>query len=416
MIRCIAICAAVLTLLSLAGCKKAPPADTVCSVEPLPATAEVPSGQGGALVQAATDTYVYAVDAAGTQKGSRHVNDVLPLKPGDYRLKVNNSLHPVSVQAKTLTKCLAGGVLAKGPTAEYYYVVDDAGTQLTSAHLGAGLAFFPGSYQIRLNNSKAPAKVQAGAVTEIAAGAVRVAASTDEYYYVLDSAGNQIGSGHVGKPLGLFAGSYTLKVNNSESKAEVRAGEITSVPANTLVTEGSTDEYYYVLNSGGTQVASAHLGKPLALFPGTYTVKLNNSMAAANLASGAATIQSGSITVQGSTDEYYYVFDSAGTQLGSGHLGKPMSLMPGEYTVKLNNAAMPVRAEAGRANQYPAGTLTVKAAGSDYYQVLDQAGTQLASKKVGEPVSLPAGKYSVKVGTNTKPATVTAGQAAVVSW
>jgi hypothetical protein len=48
--------------------------------------------------------------------------------------------------------------------------------------------------------------------------------------------------------------------------------------------------------------------------------------------------------------------------------------------------------------------------------VLDAAGTQLASKQVNQPVSLPAGKYTVKLANNTRPVTVTAGQAVVVNW
>src|SRR5207245_235704 len=111
MIRHAAIFTAAFTILSLAACKKAPPPDGVCSYEPLPATAEVPAGHGAILTQAATDTYFYALDDAGKQIGSAHVNAILPLKPGNYRLKVNNSLHPAAVQAKTLTKCTAGGVL-----------------------------------------------------------------------------------------------------------------------------------------------------------------------------------------------------------------------------------------------------------------------------------------------------------------
>src|SRR5690242_12600761 len=94
MIRHAAICTPAFTLLALAACQKAPPPDGVCSYEPLPATAEVPAGQGAILTQAATDTYFYALDDAGKQIGSAHVNAILPLKPGNYRLKVNNSLHP----------------------------------------------------------------------------------------------------------------------------------------------------------------------------------------------------------------------------------------------------------------------------------------------------------------------------------
>lgn len=407
----------VFAILILAACKKAPPPDAVCTYEPLPATADVPSGQGGIMAQASTDTYFYAVDETGKQLGSAHVNGTLALKPGSYRLKVNNSLHPAAVQSKTLTKCSTGAVLVSAATDEYYYILDSAATQLSSAHVAAALSLFPGNYQVRLNNSLASATVQPGATVELKPGILNVEAPTDEYYYVFDSTARQLASSHVGKPIGLFAAGYSVKINNSESKAEVRAGQTSTLAAGTLVVDGATDEYYYVFNPAGTQLASAHLGRPLALFPGSYNVKLNNSVMPATVAAAVpADIKTGSITLQGPTDEYYYVYDRAGTQLASSHLGRPLSFMPGDYTAKLNNVAVPVHAEAGRANDYQAGTVTVKSSGSEYYYVLDSAGTQLASKQLNQPISLPAGKYSVKVGNNARPVAVAAGQSLVVNW
>jgi hypothetical protein len=417
MIRCAAICIAALTSLTMVACKKTPAADSVCSYEPLPATTDVPAGQGAILTQAVTDAYFYAMDSAGKQVGSAHVNGILPIKPGEYRLKVNNSTHAADVKSNTITKCSTGGVLVSGKTDENYYLLDGAGTQLAAAHVGAALSVFPGTYQVRLNNSVNPANVQAGPPLSLKPGTVSVDAPTDENYYVFDSAGTQLAGSHVGRPVGLFAGSYTVKINNSEAKADVRAGEAASLPVSTLVTEGSTDENYYVFSTAATQLAAAHLGRPLALFPGSYNVKLNNSSAPASVAAGSpVTIRAGSVNLQGSTDESYYVYDKAGVQLASAHLGRAVSLMPGDYTAKLNNAPLAVRTEAGSTNDYPTGTVAVKASGSDRYYVLDPAGTQLGSSQFNQPISLPAGKYSVKVGNETRPVEITAGQAAVVTW
>ena len=189
------------------------------------------------------------------------------------------------------------------------------------------------------------------------------------------------------------------------------------VPAGAILVHGSTDEYYAVLNNAGAQLASAHLERPLAFVPGTYNVKVNGTTAPASVTPGAtAELKTGAVVLQGSTDEYYAIVDSTGTQLVSAHLGRPLSFMPGAYRAKLNNVAMPVQVEAGRSHDYQAGTLVVKTASSDYYAVLDGSGTQLTSKQVNQPVSLPSGKYTVKLGGNTRPATVAPGQAAVVTW
>jgi len=144
---------------------------------------------------------------------------------------------------------------------------------------------------------------------------------------------------------------------------------------------------------------------------------MNNTTTPATIASSVTTeVKTGAVMLRGSTDEYYAISDSAGTQLASAHLGHALSLMPGAYHAKLNNIAMPVQVDAGHVGEYDSGSLTVKAAGSDYYAVLDASGTQLASKQVNQPVSLPAGKYSVRLGNNIQPTTVTAGQSVVLNW
>jgi len=408
---------AALAAVLLVACHKALPPDGVCSYEPLPAGEQVPSGQGGIQVLASTDAYFAVRDATGKQIASGHVNAITPVPAGDYQVLLNNSTHATSAQSKMLTKCTAGTVLVNGKTDEYYAVLDQAARQLASAHVASALSLFPGSYKVRLNNIDVAANLQAGAMFELKPGTVNVDVGTDEYYAVLDATTRQLASSHMGRALGLFAGSYTVRINNSDAQADVRAGESTNVPAATLVVHGSTDEYYAVMNNAGVQLASAHLEKPLAFVPGTYSVKVNNTTTPATMVSGVTTeVKTGAVVLQGSTDEYYAIVDSAGTQLASTHLGHALSLMPGGYSAKLNNIAMTVQVDAGHNGEYQTGSLTVKMASSDYYAVLDASGTQLASKEVNQPVSLPAGRYSVRLGNNIRPATVTAGQSVVLNW
>ena len=400
----------------LAGCHKAVPPDSVCSYEPLPPSKPVVSGQGEIEALASTDEYFVIRDATGKQITNAHVNATASLPAGDYQIALNNSTHAISVQPKMQTKCQAGALLVRGNTDEYYAVLDNA-HQIASAHVGAALSLFPANYMVRLNNSESAAEVRAGATVELNSGTVNVNATTDEYYAVLDPANRQLASSHVGRALSLFAGAYSLRINNTDTRVNVRAGELTAVSAGTLTVHGTTDEYYSVLNSAGTQVGSTHLEKPLAFFPGTYNVNVNNTRMPATIHEAAITeIKTGSVLLQGTTDEYYTVLDSAGTQLGSAHLGRGLSFLPGNYQAKLNNARLPVEVEAGKAGEYQSGSLLVKASGSDYYAVLDMSGTQLASKQVNQPVSLPAGKYSVKFANNIRAASVTSGQSTVLSW
>ncbi len=408
---------AVLTSFLLLGCHKALPPDAICNYEPLPTSAQVVSGQGGIQVLASTDAYFAVRDGTKKQIASGHVNAITAVPSGHYQVVLNNSAHATSVQSKMMTKCTTGAVLVDGRTDEYYAALDPAAHQLASAHVGSALSLFPGDYTVRLNNSDSAAHVRAGAMLELKPGTVNVDVGTDEYYAILDSTSRQLASSHVGRRLGLFAGGYTVRINNSDAHADVNAGESTNVPAGSLAVHGSTDEYYAVLNNAGVQLASAHLEKPLAFVPGTYNVKVNDTTTPATIAPGVTTeIKTGAVVLQGSTDEYYAIVDSAGTQLASAHLGHPLSLLPDAYRAKLNNIFLPVKVDAGNIAEYHAGSLTVKSAGSDYYAVLDSAGAQLASKQVNQPVSLPAGKYSVRIGNIVRPATVTSGESVVLNW
>jgi len=341
-------------LLSI-SCQKAPPPDPLCSYEPLPESAKVPSGQGAIQVTATTDEYFYVVDSAGKDVGHAKLNGSVAMKPGSYEVKLNRSAHTAWVKAGTLTRCVAGTLNVKGTTDEYYYVLDAGGTELSHNKLGRSLSFLPGS--------------------------------------------------------------YTLRVNGTEKKAEIRAGETAIVETGTLVTRGSTDEYYYVLTGTGTELSHNKLDKPLAFLPGPLTISVNRTTAAAEVASGAvAEVKTGALLVQGKTDEYYYVLSATGTELAHNKLGRSLSFVEGSYTAKVNSTTLPVKVEAGKTNDYAAGTLTVRAAGTDYYYVLDGTGTELAHAKLGGSVSLAAGKYVVKVGKESRPATVAAGQEVVVAW
>ena len=343
-------------VLVFASCQKAPPPDPLCTYEPLPESARVAPDQGAIRISAPASDYFYVVDSNGKEVGHAKADGTVAVKPGQYKVTLNRSAHSVWAKTKTLTRCAAGALFVSGTTDEYYYVVDSGGTELAHAKMGTPLAFFPGRYDVKLNSTTQPAEVPSGGAVELKSG--------------------------------------------------------------TLHVRGSTDEYYYVLSGTGTELAHNKLDRPLAFLPGPLTVKVNGTSAPAQITAAAVLeVKTGALNIQGTTDEYYYVLSGTGTELAHNKLGRPLSFVEGSYTVKVNNTTVAAKVEAGQSNEYATGTLTVKGTGSDYYYVVDGAsGTELAHAKVGQPVALAAGKYSVRLGKETRPATVTAGQAAVVNW
>jgi len=76
----------------------------------------------GLRVTAGTDAYFYAHDANGRQLGYETLNRVLTLPPGDYYAVLNKTRRPVTIRSGSVTTCTAGDVRVAGTTNEYYYV------------------------------------------------------------------------------------------------------------------------------------------------------------------------------------------------------------------------------------------------------------------------------------------------------
>jgi 6,7-dimethyl-8-ribityllumazine synthase len=343
------------SLLAAISCSKAPPPDSLCSYEPLPESARVASGQGAVLISGSTGDYVYLVDPAGKNAGNGRISTAVEAMPGEYRAKLNGSTHAVFAKEGTLTRCASGAVLVSGGTEDYYYLRDTAGTQLANNRIGRALDLFPGNYRIAVNNTVAEVEIKPGVVQEIKTGLFRAV--------------------------------------------------------------GATDDYYYVLDSTGTQLANNRLSAPLALLPGKLTVKINNSTAQVDIPAGGTTeLITGALVIQGATDGYYYVLDATGNQLANNRLNQPLSFLQGAYSVKVNNATMAVKVEAGKTSSYQTATLTVKGAGDSYYYVFDANGASLANNRLNQPLSLPEGSYSVKVGSESRPVTLAAAKAVVLNW
>ena len=294
---------------------------------------------------------------------------------------------------------------------------DGTGKQLKYGSTNRALALKPGQFDVKVNKSSHSVTIQSKMLTKCSTGMLLVSGTTDEYYYVFDAAKTQMAYHKLGKPLAFFAGNYTVNVNKTSASANLSPSATTDVKTGVLMVQGTTDEYYYVFDGVGTQLAYNKLSKPLSLLPGSVTVKVNGTSAPVSVApAGLAEVKTGALLVQGTTDEYYYVFDAIGNQLAYNKLSHPLSFVGGTYSVKVTGAPMPATVEAGRTNEYQTGSLTVKKSGDEYYYVLDTNGTQLGYNKVNQPLSFPAGKYSVKVGTDVRPATVTAGQATITNW
>lgn len=324
----------------LGSCGTPPPQDPYCSQTPLASGADVKSGQGALLVEGSTTAYFYVLDAAGKSVNYQNLGKTLALGPGKYQLKVNDSAHAVVVDQGKLTRCSTGTLLTSGTTTEYWYVQDTTGKALQYDTLGKAISLMPGTYRVKVNNTEVPAEVKLSRTTEIKTGTLVVRGGTNEYYYAADTLGKQLNYNTLEKPLAFLPGSYTVKVNNTETKADVVAGQVTELKTGTLLVKGLTDEYYYVSDSVGKQLNYQTLNKTLAFFPGSYRVLVNKTEKTVDVvAAQTVEAQTGSLMVEGTGSDYYYVSDKSGNPLNYSSLNKALSFFPAEYAVKLGQSS-----------------------------------------------------------------------------
>lgn len=277
-------------VLLFASCQKAPPPDPLCKYEPLPDSARVAPDQGAIQIAAPASDYFYVVDSNGKEVGHAKAGGSVAVKPGQYQVKLNRSVHSVWAKAKTLTRCAAGALFVSGTTDEYYYVVDSGGTELAHAKLGTSLAFFPGRYDVKLNGTTQPAEVPSGGAFELKSGTLLVRGSTDEYYYVLSGTGTELAHNKLDRPLAFLPGPLTVKVNGTSAPAQITSAAVAEVKTGALNVQGTTDEYYYVLSGTGTELAHAKVGQPVALAAGKYSVRLGKETRPATVTAGQAAV------------------------------------------------------------------------------------------------------------------------------
>ena len=332
------------------SCGAPAPQDPYCSIAPLPGAADLKAGQGALQVEGATSAYFYVLDPAGKSVNHQILGKTLALSPGKYQLKVNNSAHSVTLEQGKLTKCSTGTLLTSGTTSEYWYVQDTTGKALQHDTLGKAISLIPGTFRVKVNNAEVPAEVRLGQTTEVKTGTLVVRGGTDEYYYAADTLGRQLNHNTLEKPLAFLPGSYAVKVNNTETKADIVAGQVTELKTGTLLVKGLTQEYYYVGDAVGKQLNHQTIGKALAFFSGSYRVQVNKSERSVEIAAAQIVeIQTGSLMVEGAGSDYYYVSDKTGNALNHNTVNKALSFFPAEYNVKLGQNTRPASVEAGQA-------------------------------------------------------------------
>lgn len=271
---------------ALASCGGEPPADPLCSREPLPPGASVKPGQAGLQVSGTTNEHFNVADESGKSVGYDSLNRTLGVAPGKYRVSINKSVHTVVVPKSSLTKCPTGTLVVRGSTNEHYSVRDPSGASLNYNTLGRPLAFFPGEYVVEVNKTTRKFALAAGELKELLTGTIVTKGQTNEHYSVTDASGNNLNYNTLNRPLAFFPGTVRVEINKTQKEAKVVEAQVSELETGALVVAGKGNEHYTVSDRTGNSLNYNSLNRPLSFFPAEYNVKLREQTRAVTVTPG----------------------------------------------------------------------------------------------------------------------------------
>jgi len=237
----------------------------------------------------------------------------------------------------TCTTAQAGSVSVTGTGKARFYVYDSDLNELAHAYTNQQVELASGDYPVKLNNTARIVTVTAEQNTVIKAGSITLEGTGNTTFYVYNSDLSKLAYARTNEQIELFPGTYTVKLNETVQTATVQEGENTLVKAGSIRVRGTGKNLFYVYNSDLSELAYAYTNKQIELFPGTYTVKLNETVQTATVQEGENTlVKAGSVSVVGTGRNLFYVYNSDFRKLAYAYTNKQIELFPGTYTLKLD--------------------------------------------------------------------------------
>lgn len=181
-----------------------------------------------------------------------------------------------------------GALQVDGTTAVQFLVFDLARKPVDNKLLGRTVAVGPGKYRVTVNNTAHTVTVEGGKLTRCATGTLLVTGATDDTWFVQEPSGAAVEQTRLGRSLSLWPGTFRVKVNNTVITAEVKLNQVTELKTGSLVVEGS-GVGYHVTDKAGASLEHKAMDRALSLFPGEYNVEVGENTRAAKVAAGQET-------------------------------------------------------------------------------------------------------------------------------
>ncbi|QTA81227.1 Uncharacterized protein dnl_35580 [Desulfonema limicola] len=187
---------------------------------------------------------------------------------------------------------------------------------------------------------------------------------------------------------------------NNFSKTKENLTQNWTIEAGYITVSGKGFDNYAVYN-GEDKLAEAKSNEYKEFFTDlSYTVKLNKGEYSVAV-TPPATLLAGSIVVKGKGVDRYSVYDEEDNELAGKETGEELEFFPGTYTVKLNNTSKTVPIQANARTELNAGGIKISGTGNSSYYLYN-GDEELGTKKTGEILEVFNGTYTVKLNKDTK--------------
>lgn len=255
----------------------------------------------------------------------------------------------------SITSRAAGILTVSGTGQDLFSVHDAANTQVGLSRTNGQVEVEAGTYTVRLNNTVRAATVRDDATTELVAGALNVTGTGQDIYSVYGADNNRLDLTSTNTHTELFVGTYTVRLNNTVRTARVEARQITILPAGRVNVAGTGQDLYSVYDANNNRLDLSRTNSHIELFAGIYTVRLNNTVRTVNIEEGQPTVlTAGFVLATGSGDGLYSVFDLDYNRLDLSSIGAHIELFPGEYLLTSSGIYQPITVHEG-SNQFELG-------------------------------------------------------------
>lgn len=368
-------------------------------------------------IQGTGETDVTYNDKDGNQLAIKKTNasgttdNIMEVFPGTYTAVLNNISTDIIVVAGENDPVLAGTVQVSGTGEDNFLIYDLTGSYLGFSPLNSAFELFAGTYKV-VYNANIEQVVNPGENIILTTGNLNVSGAGNDTYSVIDSQGNEIVTASTDESVGLFSGSYKVKLNKIVNTITIEADSTLTLQSGVLTVQGTGADDFYILNSSGVPIAMAKTNREIDLFGGTYTVSLNNSKVSADVITAEADTQAKKRSIQGVadlSDPLNALKICAGENIsdpGEADMNQDriIDLIDAVYGLQVISGAVTPK------NVLIAGELEVTGRGIDFFEVYDFRETFLADKKTGRKLEFFAGDYIVKLNNSVNNAKISQGQ------